>query len=66
MRILLTAAAASLLGTSSVYGLEFDYSNDRDAELRSCDAHLYGGERVEAERCYGALLTKSQDARIRA
>ena len=47
-------------------GLEFDYSSDRDAELQSCDAHLYGGERVEAERCYGALLTKSQDARIRA
>jgi tetratricopeptide (TPR) repeat protein len=46
--------------------LEFDYSPERDAELRSCDAHLYGGERVEAERCYGALLTKSQDARIRA
>ena len=66
MKRLLTVAAASLLGTSSLYGLEFDYSSDRDAGLRSCDAHLYGGERVEAERCYGALLTKSQDARIRA
>ncbi len=66
MRVLLTVAAVSLLGTPSVHGLEFDYSNDRDPELRSCDAHLYRGERIEAERCYGALLTKSQDARIRA
>ena len=66
MRVLLTVAAVLLLGTPSVHGLEFDYSNDRDPELRSCDAHLYRGERIEAERCYGALLTKSQDARIRA
>jgi tetratricopeptide (TPR) repeat protein len=66
MRVLLKVTAVLLLSASSVHGLDIDYSQDRDADLQSCDAHLYGGERTEAERCYGALLTKSQDARIRA
>ena len=47
-------------------GLDFDYSKERDAELSACDSYLYSGDRSEAELCYGALLTKSQDARIRA
>lgn len=66
MRVLLKVTGVLLLSTSSVHGLNIDYSDDRDAELRACDAHRYGGERTEAERCYGALLTKSQDARILA
>ena len=63
MRVLLKVTGVLLLSTSSVHGLNIDYSDDRDAELRACDAHLYGGERTEAERCYGALLTKSQEDR---
>ena len=65
MRFMLKVAAVLLVGTSSTYGLEFDYSSARDAELRTCDAHLYSGDRAEAELCYGSLLTKSQDARVR-
>ena len=66
MKASLKVAVALLVGTSSAHGLEFDYSKERDAELSACDSYLYSGERTEAELCYGALLTKSQDARIRA
>ncbi|HEY5623148.1 MAG TPA: tetratricopeptide repeat protein, partial [Gammaproteobacteria bacterium] len=43
-----------------------DYSPQRDAGLRTCDAHLYSGDRSEAALCYGSLVSSSQDARIRA
>ena len=66
MKASLKVAVALLVGTSSAHGLEFDYSKERDAELSACDSYLYSGERTEAELCYGALLTKNQDARIRA
>jgi tetratricopeptide (TPR) repeat protein len=65
MRYALTVAGLLLWGASDTYALEFDYSSARDPELQTCDAHLYRGERSEAELCYGALLTKSQDARVR-
>ncbi|HJP34576.1 MAG TPA: tetratricopeptide repeat protein, partial [Gammaproteobacteria bacterium] len=66
MRFPLTVAGVLLSGTSTVVALDIDYSPERDAELKACDVYSYTGERSEAELCYGALLTKSQDARIRA
>ena len=65
MRIVFAVVALVLVGLSAAFALEIDYSSTRNIELRACDAHLYRGRRSEAELCYGALLTKSQDARIR-
>ena len=65
MRYALKVAGLLLVGTSGAYAFEIDYSSARDSELRICDAHLYTGNRSEAELCYGALLSKSQDARVR-
>ena len=65
MRLRLTAASILLSGVSGVSALEIDYSAERDPGLKACDAHLYSGNRGEADRCYGALLSSSQDARVR-
>ncbi|MFL2554880.1 MAG: tetratricopeptide repeat protein [Candidatus Rariloculaceae bacterium] len=65
MRIVFAVVALVLVGLSAAFALEIDYSSTRNIELRACDTHLYRGRRSEAELCYGALLTKSQDARIR-
>jgi tetratricopeptide (TPR) repeat protein len=65
MRVVLTVAGFLLVGASGTYALDVDYSPARNIELQACDVHLYRGQRSEAELCYGALLTKSQDARIR-
>jgi len=45
---------------------EIDYSADRAAELRACDAHYFRGRRAEAENCFEALLEADGDPRIRA
>jgi len=66
MKQFIKVVSLLVAGISSGHGLEIDYSQNRDNELRVCDEHLYTGKRSEAELCYGALLTKSQDARIRA
>ena len=65
MRIVFAVVGLLLVGLSATFALEIDYSSTRNIELRACDTHLYRGRRSEAELCYGALLTKSQDARIR-
>ena len=65
MRLRLTVASILLSGVSGVSALEIDYSAERDPGLKACDAHLYSGNRGEADRCYGALLSSSQDARVR-
>ena len=45
---------------------EIDYSADRAAELRACDAHYFRGRRAEAENCFEALLESAGDPHIRA
>ncbi|MGI9258540.1 MAG: hypothetical protein ACR2QQ_06880, partial [Gammaproteobacteria bacterium] len=65
MRLKLTVATVLLSGASGVSALEIDYSAERDPGLRACDAHLYSGNRGESDRCYGALLSSSEDARVR-
>ena len=59
---------ASLLSVSvaEAVAVMVNYSPQRTEELRVCDTHLYVGESAEAELCYGALLSRSQDARVRA
>jgi len=57
---------AWLLTTAQVFALSFEYSADRSAELKRCDADLHRGRRGDADRCYAALLADSDDARIRA
>ncbi len=65
MRLRLTVATILLSGALGASALEIDYSAQRDPGLKACDAHLFSGNRGEAERCYGALLSSSQDARVR-
>ena len=44
----------------------FDYSADRDAALRVCDAAFHRGDRPQATSCYAGLLRDSQSAAVRA
>ena len=58
----MVAAAVALAADAQ----PFDYSPDRDPELRACDRHYHRGEHAEAGTCYAQLASESLDAAVRA
>ena len=66
IKILLPLIPGLALVAAPARAYEIDYSADRAAELRACDAHFFRGRRAEAENCFEALLAADGDPRIRA
>ena len=60
------AAAAMVAVAQAAVAQPFDYSPDRDPELRACDRHYHRGEHAEAGTCYSRLASESLDAAVRA
>ena len=56
IRFLLPLIPGVALFAAPAGGYEIDYSADRAAELRACDAHYFRGRKAEARSCFSALL----------
>jgi len=47
----------ALVASPTTHALQFYYDENRDADLKACDAHRYVGHSDQADRCYGDLAT---------
>jgi tetratricopeptide (TPR) repeat protein len=65
-RLLLPLIPGMALCAASAPAYEIDYSTERAAELRACDAHYFRGRRAEARTCFSGLLGADGDPRIQA
>ena len=62
----LAAALVAAAVAQAASAQPFDYSPDRDPDLRACDRHYHRGEHAEAGTCYAQLASESLDAAVRA